>query len=111
MGVPIMSKILLAFRPSSPDADPAAAGSEGVRPMDEKKGVSVNAAGANSREGSQEAQESQEGQESQDELHPDENLQSGVKKVEAVTLTWSRTSLIAVFIKSVLPFRVSLTAD
>jgi len=102
MGVAIMSKILVALRSSR--AEEAAAGPEAVTPTDEKKGPSVTdvkADGANSQDGSREAQEG--GQESQDELHPDEKLQSGVKKVEAVTLTWSKKSLIAVFIKSVAP--------
>lgn len=39
--------------------------------------------------------------ESQTEL-PDEDLQRGVQDVEAVTLNWSKGSLIAVFIKYVL---------
>lgn len=98
MGVPIMSKILVALRSSRPDE--SAAGPEGVSPIDEKKDPSatgVNAVGANSQDGSQD----QEAQDSQDELHPDKNLQDGVKKFEAVTLTWSKASLIAVFVKSV----------
>lgn len=33
---------------------------------------------------------------------PSENLQRGVHDVEAVTLSWSKASLIAVFIKCVL---------
>lgn len=33
---------------------------------------------------------------------PTEDAQQGVKDVEAVTLTWSKTTLIAVFIKYVL---------
>lgn len=35
---------------------------------------------------------------SDDEKHPDSNLQRGVQNVEAVTITWSKASLIAVFI-------------
>jgi hypothetical protein len=31
--------------------------------------------------------------------HPSEDLQRGVQHVEAVTLTWSKASLIAVFLK------------
>lgn len=34
--------------------------------------------------------------------HPDEDLQRGVQQVEAVTLSWSKTTLILVFLKSVL---------
>lgn len=34
---------------------------------------------------------------------PDEDLQRGVQDVEAVTLSWSRASLIAVFAKYVTP--------
>lgn len=42
--------------------------------------------------------------ESHDDLkseRPTENAQKGVKEVEAVTLTWSKTTLIAVFVKYV----------
>lgn len=33
-----------------------------------------------------------------DEETPDESAQSGVRKIEAVTLTWSKTSLVTVLI-------------
>ncbi|KAK1827165.1 hypothetical protein QBC39DRAFT_315361 [Podospora conica] len=39
-----------------------------------------------------------EAQQSDDEKHPHENLQRGVQQVEAVTIAWSKWSLIAVFI-------------
>lgn len=35
---------------------------------------------------------------------PTEDVQQGVKEVEAVTLSWTRTMLIAVFVKYALPF-------
>lgn len=50
--------------------------------------------------------------EKQSEL-PSEDLQRGVRNVEAVTLTWSKTTLVAVFLKYVfvlstdLPLRIS----
>jgi hypothetical protein len=34
---------------------------------------------------------------------PEEELQRGVQEVEAVTMTWSKTTLVAVFFKCVLP--------
>ena len=43
-----------------------------------------------------------EAQLSDDEKHPHHNLQHGVAKVEAVTIAWSKWSLIAVFLKYVL---------
>ena len=42
---------------------------------------------------------------STDPEHPDEDLQRGVAQVEAVTLSWSKTTLIAVFIKYVVALR------
>lgn len=42
-----------------------------------------------------------EAQQSDDEKHPHDNLQRGVQQVEAVTIAWSKWSLIAVFIKYV----------
>jgi hypothetical protein len=40
-----------------------------------------------------------EGGEPQANDRPDEDAQRGVRMVEAVTLTWSKRSLIAIFIK------------
>lgn len=42
-----------------------------------------------------------EAQQSDDEKHPHDNLQRGVQQVEAVTIAWSKWSLIAVFLKYV----------
>jgi hypothetical protein len=42
-----------------------------------------------------------EAHQSDDEKHPHENLQRGVQQVEAVTIAWSKWSLIAVFLKYV----------
>ena len=35
---------------------------------------------------------------------PDEDIQRGVKDVQAVTLTWSKRSLVAVFVLYVFPY-------
>ncbi len=41
---------------------------------------------------------------SSDPDHPDDDLQRGVQQVEAVTLSWSKATLIGVFIKYVAAF-------
>ncbi len=43
---------------------------------------------------------------STDDLHPSEGLQHGVQQIEAVTLSWSKATLIAVFLKYVVALLV-----
>ncbi|KAM7189128.1 hypothetical protein V8F33_010249 [Rhypophila sp. PSN 637] len=85
MSVPVLSKILVAFRESSSKASETQA----VTPGDEKKDLAAAdvAAVNNGSDGSQQG----------DPDRPDENLQEGVKAVEAVTLSWSKKTLALVF--------------
>jgi hypothetical protein len=79
------SKFKTAFRRKA--AKNTASGSIAMSPVaDDKKGSAADTTGSNG----------------DDTTHPEpfhEDPQRGVEAVEAMTLSWSRTSLIAVFIK------------
>lgn len=95
MGVPILSKVLIALRESRPSesSQPANPGAG-----DEKKDLAAaNVAAVNN--GAEEAQKSDS----------EESLQEGVKAVEAVTLSWSKKTLCLVFFKSVVLFTLVAT--
>jgi len=56
-------------------------------------------AGKGSWDGSGDASRNYSGSGSWNEQQPDENVQRGVQDVQAVAMTWSRGTLIAIFIK------------
>jgi len=81
----VLSRFRAAFR-ARPSEDTANSSSVAVG-TDEKKESAVD--DTTVVNGSEESQPE----------HPSEDLQRGVQQVEAVTLAWSRASLIAVFLK------------
>jgi hypothetical protein len=76
----VLPKIRAALRQRTPNSAPSPSITE------DKEGAAIS---TNEKDG---------GIDSQSEF-PDEDLQRGVQAVEAVTLNWSKASLIAVFLK------------
>ena len=89
----LFSGIQDAFRRTTPAQD---ATGQPVVSREKTDGLAADVAAVANSEKEAEAQQSD------DEKHPHDNLQHGVAKVEAVTIAWSKWSLIAVFLKYVL---------
>lgn len=87
----LLSSVKAAFhRPSTEEKHSAPAVVDAHSERTDKDGVANDAAAVNDgRDGGSESD------------HPADNLQRGVQEVEAVTMTWSKATLIGVFCKYV----------
>ncbi len=63
--------------------------------------VAMNTAEENEKHPATDHTTASNGDEEPQPEHPNEDIQRGVQDVEAVTLTWSKTTLVAVFLKYV----------